>query len=94
MPRWPTATARALPSMAEVERSKAPGRAGLAEAAARGYYKLLAYKDEYEVARLFTDARLREGARRTSSRPAASSSSIWRRRCWPAATSSRASRAR
>jgi indolepyruvate ferredoxin oxidoreductase len=41
--------------LAEIERSKAPGRSGLAEAAARAYYKLLAYKDEYEVARLFTD---------------------------------------
>ena len=39
--------------MAEVERAKAPGRTGLAEAVARGYHKLLAYKDEYEVARLF-----------------------------------------
>jgi indolepyruvate ferredoxin oxidoreductase len=39
--------------IAEIERAKAPGRSGLAEAAARGYYKLLAYKDEYEVARLY-----------------------------------------
>ena len=39
--------------IAEVERSKAPGRTGLAEAVARGYHKLLAYKDEYEVARLY-----------------------------------------
>jgi indolepyruvate ferredoxin oxidoreductase len=45
-----------IAKLAEIERSKAPRRAGLAEAAARGYYKLLAYKDEYEVARLFTDA--------------------------------------
>jgi indolepyruvate ferredoxin oxidoreductase len=42
-------------AIAEAERTKAPGRAGLAEAVARGYHKLLAYKDEYEVARLFTD---------------------------------------
>jgi indolepyruvate ferredoxin oxidoreductase len=41
--------------MAELERSRAPGRTGLAEAVARGYFKLLAYKDEYEVARLFSD---------------------------------------
>ena len=40
--------------IAEHEKELAPGRSGLAEAAARGYYKLLAYKDEYEVARMYT----------------------------------------
>src|SRR5205814_4672697 len=32
------------------------GKSGLAEAVARTYAKLLAYKDEYEVARLYAEA--------------------------------------
>jgi indolepyruvate ferredoxin oxidoreductase len=41
----------------EAERERARGRSGLADAVARYYYKLLAYKDEYEVARLYADPR-------------------------------------
>jgi indolepyruvate ferredoxin oxidoreductase len=37
------------------ERERAPGMSGLAEAVAQGYFKRLAIKDEYEVARLWTE---------------------------------------
>jgi len=42
--------------VAGAERVQAPGRDDLARAVARCYFKLLAYKDEYEVARLYGGA--------------------------------------
>jgi indolepyruvate ferredoxin oxidoreductase len=44
----------------EAEETKAPGQTALTEAAARNLFKLMAYKDEYEVARLYTDGTFRK----------------------------------
>ena len=49
--RYETAVSR----IADVEKARAPGKSGLAEAIARYLFKLMAVKDEYEVARLYTD---------------------------------------
>jgi len=50
--------------VAKAQAAKTPGLDGLAKAAARYYFKLLAIKDEYEVARLYTsgtfEAQLKE----------------------------------
>jgi indolepyruvate ferredoxin oxidoreductase len=43
-----------LDKIRAAEAVRAPGKHGLAEMAARALFKLMAYKDEYEVARLYT----------------------------------------
>ncbi|MBL6751329.1 MAG: indolepyruvate ferredoxin oxidoreductase family protein [Nevskia sp.] len=50
----------ALVSEAAAAEARLPGATGLAEAVARNYAKLLACKDEYEVARLHADPRFRK----------------------------------
>ena len=47
--------AGAVARVRAVEAERVPGSSALAEAVARGLHKLLAYKDEYEVARLHLD---------------------------------------
>ena len=47
------------------EASAAPGRTDLTDAVARNYFKLLAYKDEFEVARLFTETGFLERLKET-----------------------------
>ena len=46
----------AVRAMAAAESTRVPGRTELQEAVARNYAKLLAYKDEYEIARLYSSA--------------------------------------
>jgi indolepyruvate ferredoxin oxidoreductase len=47
--------ARVVERARKEEQKKAKGLTGLTEAVARCYFKLMAYKDEYEVARLYAD---------------------------------------
>ncbi len=51
---------RDLVARARAAEDKLTGASGFAEAVARGAFKLMAYKDEYEVARLYTDGRFRK----------------------------------
>jgi indolepyruvate ferredoxin oxidoreductase len=48
-----------------VEQSKVPGATALSEAVARYAFKLMAYKDEYEVARLYTSGDFAQRVRDT-----------------------------
>jgi indolepyruvate ferredoxin oxidoreductase len=65
------------------------GQTGLRKAGnavARYLFKLMAYKDEYEVARLFTDGSFEKRVKPRHSRAATKSGITWHRRCSPNAT--------
>jgi indolepyruvate ferredoxin oxidoreductase len=46
---------QAIARVKRAEAERAPGKTALSEAVGRFFFKLMAYKDEYEVARLYTD---------------------------------------
>jgi indolepyruvate ferredoxin oxidoreductase len=46
---------RCVEEVKALEAARAPGKSGLADAVGRYLFKLMAYKDEYEVARLYAD---------------------------------------
>ena len=57
-PAYARRYAEFLRTIVDAERASVPGSTALSEAVARNLYKLMAYKDEYEVARLSLDPRV------------------------------------
>ncbi|KMO33522.1 indolepyruvate ferredoxin oxidoreductase [Methylobacterium variabile] len=57
--------AEAVARLRAREAAMVPGQSALAEAAARSLFRLMAYKDEYEVARLYTDGSFQAQVART-----------------------------
>ncbi len=51
---WEERFRRTVERVRAAEAERAPGRTGLAEVVARNLFRLMSYKDEYEVARLYT----------------------------------------
>ena len=61
---WAERFRRAVERARAAEAERAPGCEGLAEAVARNLFRLMSYKDEYEVARLYTSGEFEAELRR------------------------------
>ena len=61
---WAERYRRAVVGVRAAEAERTPGRSGLAEAVAANLFRLMSYKDEYEVARLYTSGEFEAGLRR------------------------------
>ena len=61
---WAERYRRTVERVRAAEAERTPGRDGLAEAVARNLFRLMSYKDEYEVARLYTSGEFEAGLRR------------------------------
>ncbi|MGO9768783.1 MAG: indolepyruvate ferredoxin oxidoreductase family protein [Roseiarcus sp.] len=62
--RWAERYRANVEALARAERERAPGSEALARTVARNLFKLMAVKDEYEVARLYTDGAFADELRR------------------------------
>ncbi|WP_084327739.1 indolepyruvate ferredoxin oxidoreductase family protein [Salinarimonas rosea] len=63
--RYARAYERLVARVREAEADKVPGSDALAQAVARNLFKLMAYKDEYEVARLYSDGSFQQQVNQT-----------------------------
>ena len=61
---WAERYRRLVERVRAAEAERTPGRGGLAEVVARNLFRLMSYKDEYEVARLYTSGEFEAGLRR------------------------------
>jgi indolepyruvate ferredoxin oxidoreductase len=57
---WAARYRRLVDAAVAAERDKAAGLDGFADAVAENFFKLMSYKDEYEVARLYTSGEFRD----------------------------------
>jgi len=57
---WAQRYRELVDEVARVEAARVPGKSALSEAVMRNYFRLMAYKDEYEVARLYSNGEFKK----------------------------------